>query len=117
MVDSNVAAEGLKVVLAVAGTGISVVAGTYRIFVPRSEAKEYRKSIEDYKLSTGKRIEELTSALNNKLDERIRDTNRRFEGLEFSLSRMVTRESLEDIISPLREGIRDIKQMLRDKHG
>lgn len=71
--------------LLVASSVASTIWFMYQFFVPRGEAKEYRIS----------------------LDKRI-------SSIENLAIRAISRETLDDVISPIKEDLREIKQMLRE---
>ena len=87
----------LELLGAGAASAISTAAGMYRLFVPRGEASTYRESLAEEK----------------------RRTEKRLDNVEFFLSRAVTRETLNDVIDPVRADLSEIKKILRerDSHG
>lgn len=85
--------DSLTVGGAAASGAIGAIAAIYRFFVPRGEAKEYRRVVEANKL----------------------DVERRLTALESDRGDIVTRKTLEDVIEPIRDDLRDIKVLLRGK--
>jgi hypothetical protein len=86
--------EAIDLVLASVGGLISGAFGLHRFFVPRGEAKAWRDQ------------HDINSA-----DWR-RHCEKKIEAIEFSLSKTITRETLEDIMGPLQQDLRDIKSLL-----
>lgn len=83
----------VELLIVIAASVSSTIGAMYRLFVPRGESVEYRAGIDDQK----KRIE------------------RRIDAVEFSLSRMVTRETLDDVLGPVKSDLTEIKHILREK--
>ena len=83
----------MELLTASAASVASTLGVMYRFFVPRGEALEYRAGIDDQK----KRME------------------RRIDSLEFALSKTVTRETLDDVLGPVKSDLTEIKQILREK--
>lgn len=76
----------------ISGT-ITAIGSMYKLFVPRGEAEEYRKG-----------IKEKHSHVEKKIDN-----------IEFALSKTVTRETLDDVMSPMKDDLKEIKLLLREK--
>ena len=125
---------------AAAGGAASAIGAMYGVFVPRREAKAHKASImgavsdtvksfneerdrqekwrhdhkervDEAKLDSHKRIDEQKKAIE---DLRV-EHNKKLAGIEFSLSKAITRETLDDVMGPMKEDLREIKILLREK--
>lgn len=96
MADISGAGELLGASAAGAATAIGSL---YKLFIPRSESE---KSIK---------------ALETTLEDQKKHYEKRLDMVEFSLSKTITRETLDDIMGPIKEDLKDIKLMMRAKNG
>jgi hypothetical protein len=104
------------------GGSATTFAAMYRLFVPRGEAKEYRRGVEDQRNSLLQRILSVESTLSKEVREHRESVEqhrtflfKRLDNVEFALSKAITRETLDDVMGPLKEDLREIKQLLREK--
>ena len=125
---------------AAAGGAATAIGSMYKLFVPRREAKaqkelimgavsdtiksfneerdrqekwrqDHKERVDEAKIDSHKRIDEQKKAIE---DLRI-EHNKKLAGIEFSLSKAITRETLDDVMGPMKEDLREIKVLLREK--
>ena len=73
--------------------------------------QEYKEKVDEAKIDHNKRIDEQKKAIE---DLRV-EHNKKLAGIEFSLSKAITRETLDDVMGPMKQDLREIKVLLREK--
>lgn len=107
---------------AATGGAVTAVGGMYRLFVPRGEAYEYRKGADEHRALLLQRINSVEETLSKEVrshresvDEHRAFLLKRLDSVESALSKAITRDNLNDVIEPVKNDLREIKQLLREK--
>jgi hypothetical protein len=105
-----------------AAGAVSAITAMYKLFVPRGEAREYRRGVDQQNALILNRILSVETSLSKEVKDHRESVEehraflfKRLDNVEFALSKAITRETLDDVMGPLKDDLREIKQLLRGR--